>query len=293
MGEISALACALMWASAVIFFRKSGESVPPLALNLFRVSLSSLLFIGTLVVTGRSFFGQAPLADYLILMASGVIAIAIADTLFHMCLNRVGAGINAIIDTLYSPFIILFAFALLGETIGLRQLGGMALIIGGVLTATRVQPPRGTSRSTLLAGIGFGVGAMATLAFGIVIAKPVLERSDIIWATSVRQFGSLLALIPVTLVLPQRKRYWSALKPNPSWRYSLPGTILGSYLALLFWIAGMKLTKAGTAAILNQTSTIYILILASVFLKEPFTRRKALAATLALLGILLVTGIGI
>jgi drug/metabolite transporter (DMT)-like permease len=82
------------------------------------------------------------------------------------------------------------------------------------------------------------------------------------------------------------------MKPGPSWKYSLPGTVMGSYLALLFWIAGMKFTQAGTAAILNQTSTIYILVFASLFLKEAFTRRKLVAAILAVAGIMLVLEIG-
>jgi drug/metabolite transporter (DMT)-like permease len=45
----------------------------------------------------------------------------------------------------------------------------------------------------------------------------------------------------------------------------------------------------GIAAILNQASTIFILLLATVFLREPFTLRKAVAATIALAGIVLVT----
>ncbi len=65
--------------------------------------------------------------------------------------------------------------------------------------------------------------------------------------------------------------------------------MLGSYLALIFWIAGMKYTKVGVAAILNQSSTVYVLILAAVFLHEPFTRRKLLASALAVAGIVLVT----
>jgi drug/metabolite transporter (DMT)-like permease len=82
---------------------------------------------------------------------------------------------------------------------------------------------------------------------------------------------------------------WSVFRPNPSWRYTLPGTVLGSFLALLLWLAGMKLTEAGKAAILNQTSTIFILVLASLFLREPFTARRWLAAGLAIAGILMVT----
>jgi drug/metabolite transporter (DMT)-like permease len=68
----------------------------------------------------------------------------------------------------------------------------------------------------------------------------------------------------------------------------LPGTVLGSFLSLIFWIAGMKYTQAGVAAILNQTSTIHILVLSAIFLGEPLTRRKMGAAALALTGILMV-----
>ena len=50
MGEFFSLVCALMWGCAVIFFRLAGLTVPPLALNLFRVTVSSLLFLITMAV---------------------------------------------------------------------------------------------------------------------------------------------------------------------------------------------------------------------------------------------------
>ena len=288
MGEIFALATALVWSVAVILFRKSGETVPPLALNLFRVGLSSALFAVLLLVTGRPLLRMAPWQDYAILVASGIIAIALSDTLFHMCLNRVGAGVSAIVDTLYAPLIVLCAWLMLDERLGPWQLWGMALVVLAVLVATQVTPPQGVERRTLISGILIGVGAMVSLSFGIVLAKPVLNHSDVIWATTVRQFGSLLVLVPLTLIHPQRRRLWSVFRPQAAWRYSVPGTVMGSFLALLLWIAGMKFTQAGIAAILNQTSTIYILILASVFLKEPFSWRRGLSVGLALGGIALV-----
>ena len=290
MGEIFALACALVWAFAVIFFRKSGETVAPFSLNLFRVALSTALFLVTMVWLGRPLVIPVPVADYLILVVSGVIAIAISDTLFHMCLNRVGAGLNAIVSTLYSPFIILYAWLLLGERLGWNQFLGMVLIISGVVVASITPLPRGVSRRDLVVGILLGVGSMATLAFGIVLAKPVLERSDILWATTVRQLGSLAVLLPAAILWPGRRKRFQVFQPRSTWKFSLPGAFLGSYLALMLWIGGMKYTSAGTAGILNQTSTIHTLILASLFLKEPFTRRKFMATVLALLGILLVFG---
>jgi len=290
MGEIYSLVCALVWAFAVIFFRKSGENVSPFSLNLFRVVVSSLLFVLTMGVLRQPLLGQAPLGDYLILVASGVITIAFSDILFHMCLNRVGAGLTAMVNTLYSPFIILFAFLMLGERLVWQQFLGMVLIIGGVLIASVSRRPESVSRRDLIIGLLLGAGSMATLGFGIILAKPVLERTDVLWATTVRQLGSLAILAPVALLWPGCARRLAIFRPHASWKFSLPGAFLGSYLALILWIAGMKYTTAGNAGILNQTSTIYTLIFASIFLKEPFSRRKGLAAALSLLGIIFVMG---
>jgi len=288
MGELYAVLAAMVWAFAVILFKRAGETVSPFALNLFRVVVSCGLLLIVMAVGRVELWRQAPLQDYLILLASGIIAIAISDTLFHMCLNRVGAGINAIVDCLYSPFVVLFAWLLVGERLSGWQIGGMGCVIVGVVIATRVQPPRNTSRRTLLVGIGCGVLAMATIAFGIVIAKPVLDRSSVLWATAVRQLGCVVVMVPVALISPSRRRIFAVFAPRPELKFTLTGTVLGSFLALLLWIAGMKYTTASAAGILNQTSTIYILVFASLFLKEPFSRRKGLAAGVALLGILLV-----
>jgi drug/metabolite transporter (DMT)-like permease len=288
VGELFALARAVVWALAVILFRRCGETVAPLALNLFRVVVSSVLFLVTLLATGRPLLPDLPAGDYLLLAASGVIAIAISDTLFHMGLNRVGAGLNAIVDTLYAPFTTFFAFLWLHEKLGPAEFAGMGLIIAGVVVASRTRPPPGTDRRTLVMGIVYGVAAMATLAFGIVIAKPVLVHTDILWATTARQVGSLVVLLPAALLVPGRAARLAVFRPDRSWRFMVPGTVLGSYFALTFWIGGMKLTETGTAAALNQTTTIFILVFASVFLKERFGRRKVAAGLLALAGVVLV-----
>lgn len=288
MGEACALGCALVWSFAVILFRRSGESMPPLALNLFRVALSTMLFLATLAATRQPLLHRAPWADYLQLVVSGMIAIALSDTLFHAALNRVGAGINAVVDTLYSPFTALGAFAYLGERLDGWQIAGMALVMSSIVVATRMEPPPGTSRRTLVNGILLGVGSMLALAAGIVIAKPVLAGANVVWATTVRQLGALAVLLPAAILAPGRKARVKALSPGVGWKHAIPGTVFGSYLALLLWIAGMKYTAVGKAAILNQTSTVYTLVLASLLLGERFTRRTALAAGLALAGVLLV-----
>ncbi len=288
MGELFALGSAVVWALAVILFRRSGETVSALDLNVFRVVFSSVLFLATLLLMGRPLLVDLPVRDYLVLVASGVIAIAVSDTLFHLCLNRVGAGLNAIVDTLYAPFTTFFAFLMLAERLGWYQFAGMVLISGGVVVASRSAPPPGTSRRSLWTGILYGVGSMATLGFGIVIAKPVLVKTDVLWATMIRQVGSLVVLAPVALLVPGQRARLALFRPRRNWRFMVPGTILGSYVALTLWIGGMKYTQTGVAAALNQTTTIFMLAFASIFLKERFGVRKAVAALIATGGIALV-----
>jgi drug/metabolite transporter (DMT)-like permease len=289
MGELCALGAAIAWALAVILLKRSGETTAPFALNVFRVTVSSAALVATLAVAREPFFPSVPREDYAILCVSGIIGIAVSDTLFHMALNRVGAGIMAILGCLYSPFVVVFAYFLVGERLGIWQFVGMALVIAAVLTTAKHRPPRGSSRSVLLLGISLGIAAMATTALGIVIAKPVLNRSSVLWATTVRQIACLVVMFLVVLISPGRRGILATLRPGHGFRFRLGATFCGSYLSLLLWIAGMKYALMGTAAILNQTSTIYQLLFASLFLHEAFTRRKAIAAVLALGGILLVT----
>ena len=64
--------------------------------------------------------------------------------------------------------------------------------------------------------------------------------------------------------------------------------MLGTYLAYVFWVGGFKYADASIAAILNQTTVVFAIILATVIVKERLTRRKALAVLLAVVGVLTV-----
>ena len=289
MGETFALLTSVAWAGAVILFARSGEHVAPFALNLFRVSVGAVLLLLTIGVTGGHLLRDAPWQDYALLSASGIIGIAISDTLFHMCLNRVGAGITGVVDCLYPAFVVLIAYSFLGERLRPLQVGGMFLVFASIVVASQIDPPPGTHARTLVAGILLGVLAMLTLAIGIVMAKPVLNRSPVLWATAVRQIGALIVLGIATAVVPGARGAIAVFRPVRSWRFSLTGAFLGSYISLILWIAGMKYTQASVAAILNQTSTVFIVVLASLFLREGFTRRKGLSVALAIAGILVVT----
>jgi len=286
MGEFFALLTAVFWAGAVILFKRSGETLPPLALNGFRVTVSAALLLATMLALGQAPWRTAPAGDLLLIALSGTLGIAVADTLFHASLNRVGAGITAVIDCLYPTMTTMAAYWLLGERLSVGDLAGLALVVAAVLVATTLRPPAGLARRDMVVGILLGAAGMAALSLGIVVVKPVLRDQPLIWVTGMRQLAALAVLAPALALSKQRRALARvATLPRDVVRFALPGTVLGSYLSLIAWIAGMKYTTAGAAAILNQTSTIYIIVLARIFLAEPFTKRRVLACALAVAGV--------
>lgn len=290
LGSTFALLAALVWAFAVILFKVSGEKVQPLALNLFKNTVALILLALTLCALQDGFdaLAQCSAKDLWILAFSGFLGITLADTLFFYSLNLIGVGIVSIVDTLYSPFIILFSWMLLSEQMTPVQYLGAGLVITAVLITTRMKPPSNRTRGQLLAGIAIGVVNMGLMGLGIVIAKPVLETIPIVWGTTIRLAAGTAALFLIILATPQRKALLSAFRPSKNWKMTVPGSILGAYLACMLWIGGFKYTEASVAGILNQTSTVLSIFLAVIILKETLTRRKILAMILAMAGIVLV-----
>jgi drug/metabolite transporter (DMT)-like permease len=125
---------------------------------------------------------------------------------------------------------------------------------------------------------------MVFVALGIVMIKELLEQTDIFWATLVRVMAGTVSLFVIVLCHPKRRQYFQELKFSKAWFIAFPASVSGNYLALLCWVGGMKYTTASRAAILNQMSTIFIFILAAIFLKEKITLNKSMAILLALTG---------
>lgn len=291
LGSILSLAAALFWAGGVILFKKSGDVFSPVTLNIYKSFVALILVTLTMLVLDIPFFPDKPLNDWLLLAVSGFLGITMADLLFFIALDRLGASLLAIVECLYLPSVIFFSFILLGEHLSMGAVIGGLLVLAAVYVGTMTK--KRVSEKTLediakdkilLSGILIGCLSMISLAVGIVIIKELLEQTDVFWATLVRVVAGTMSLMIIVVCHPKRKQYFNELKFSKAWFLALPASVSGNYLALLCWIGGMKYTSASRAAILNQMSTIFIFILAAVFLKERITVNKTIAILLALTG---------
>ncbi|MBC8455994.1 DMT family transporter [bacterium] len=301
IGEIFSLACAVIWGFSVVLFKKVGETVSPIALNPFKSLVGIVLFGVTLVVLGVPFIQPIvsdpqmgfTLRDYLILTISGVIGIGLADTIFFKSLNILGASIAAIVDCLYSPSIIVFAYFMLGERLAPVQLAGGALIVVSVLFASLKIKHISVSRKQFEYGVFLGAISMIMMAFSIVLIKPILNRivddpSLQLWVGGFRMIPGVIVAGGIFLIYNRKRNLTTPFKSKKILAILLIGSVLGGYLALAMWIFGMTLTKSSIAGILNQTSVIFMVLFGWWILKEPITKRRIVAFLMALFGILLV-----
>ncbi len=289
LGKIFAFLCALFWALAVILFKKSGEEIKPLTLNLYKSFVSTLLIIPVMIIAGVEIFPEGIIArDYLILLLSGILGIAVSDTFFFKSLNFLGAGLTAIVDCLYSPIIILLSFLILLNPVSFMELIGGLLVISAILVATLRLKDKDRSTRDLLFGFLYGAAAMIFMGFSVIIMKPVLDRASSLWVTELRLIAGTIALILMALFSRERGTIFHSLTKRSNFKYAFPATILGSFLALILWVSAFKMTSVNSAAILNQTNTIFIVLFASLFLKEKFTLRRLFATILGMGGSVVV-----
>ncbi len=285
VADAMALGCSLAWAVAVLLFRRASD-VDPDALNLFKNTLASALLVVTLFATGGHFDLHRSARDWVLLVTSGVLGLAIADTLFLAGLRRVDASVVAICDCAYSPTVVLLGALVLREHIGVGVLLGAPLVVAGLLMVSW-KTKRGMDRAPDRKGVALAVIGVITTAIGVVTAKPALASSALIEATTVRLLSGTTALFLFQIVTGRARRALRILVPNPAWKLLVPATFLGTYLAVIFWLGGMKYGLASRAALLNQTGAILVLVL-SRFFGERIPRRRWLGAAVAIAGVFVV-----
>ncbi len=287
MGDIYAIITAICWSSAVILFDISSKKFDAIQLSALKNFIGVLGFIITILV----FSIPLPIFtidDVFILFISGILGILIADLFFLESLRRLGSGLSAVISTIYTPSIFIISFLLYQETVSSHAYFGGLLVISGIAIST-FKIPNLVKTNDLYIGIILGIVAQILTAYSVLIVKPIMQDSSIVYIALYRFGIGLLATILVCIIKYGYIPTYNNFKKGLS-NYSVVfGSIMGTYLSVIFWLAGYKYTLAGRAAIYNQLSTIFIILMARIFLKEELSIKKMIGVGLSIIGALIVS----
>ena len=300
-GELCSILSALAWAIGLMFYRQLGATLPPLQLNFLKNLLVFAMLLPAIPLLHGVAIPHFTAVQIAAAVASGVLGIGIADTLYFRALNELGAGRMGILGNFYSPFVILLSFLFLGERLRPIQFVGFAVVSLGVWIAAWPRrgsepvpavaqdflPPSSAAQpvsSHAMRGFGLAMLAIILMAISIVMVKRVLEAQPLLWVTGWRMLGALAGMAAIAWLRGESAQLAPPTTGMP-WRRLAIAAFIGQFLAMVLWLAGYKFTQASVAAILNETASIFILLLAAVWLKEPLTRRAMLGAGLTLSGV--------
>jgi drug/metabolite transporter (DMT)-like permease len=287
LGDTYAILTAFCWSSAVILFDVSSRKLSSLQMNVIKNFIGVIGFIGTIIILNIP-IPKLVTSDLIILIVSGFLGVAIADLFFLSSLTRLGSGLAAIVSTIYSPAIFLFSFLMFNETISIQAYFGAILVIGGIFISTFKVPTK-KDKNTIIMGVLFGLIAQVLTAYSVLLVKPIMENNSIIIIALIRFSIGLIITAGFLIFKTNISELISTLKNGLTNVTIVSGSILGTFLSVIFWLAGFKYTLAGRAAIYNQLSTVLIMILAVIFLKESMSYKKWIGILLSVSGALLVS----
>jgi drug/metabolite transporter (DMT)-like permease len=286
IGITAALGSAASWALGSVLFRRLGDSIPPVSLT-FAKGITGAILLGIAVLM----VGSAPLdtGTLTLLVLSGLLGIAVGDTLFFMALNNLGAHVVVILLTLGQLLTVMMGVLWLGETPSPSDWGGIGAILAGVTIVmwSQISGPEGRTR---LIGLVYGLLAVCAMSVSIIIAKEALAKADSIQATFIRMLAGTVGIFVFGALSGQLMRGLSALR-----RPSMFGFFLISVAVVTFggfWLSLLAIDHidVSIANTLNATEPLFVLPLAAFLLKERITRIVVFGALMTFVGIVLIIG---
>ena len=306
LGEALSILSAMTWAVGVILYRQLVRSLPPLTLNFNKNMLVLAMMLPLPWLLHGTALPSLSVREVALAMSSGFLGIAVADTLYFVALSRLGAGRMGVIGNAYSPLVIVLSVVLLGERLGPWQVAGFVLVMAGVaVVAKRPEPARivvgepvpppdlppalAASAPTMshAAAITLGIVAIALMAVAIVMIKPVLETQPLGWVTLLRLSGALLGLVVIAAARGEL-RMLSARGHRVNWKLLAAAAFVGQFLSMVLWLGGYKYAPASVAAMLNETASIFIVLLAWWWLREPLGKQGLIGVVLTIFGVILM-----
>jgi len=287
-GIFFSITCAFTWSVSIILWKKIRTDINPLLINLGKNACGLCLFIATLLIRGTP--SDIPFnTDFLILTISGFIGIGLADALVLKSIYFLPASRVALLETSYAPIVIVMSILILGESLGVMQLCGIILVLGAVVYIQLPNKQNGRNRQANLAkGAVFMLSGLILMSIGIILMKPLLNKFDIFWIITLRMASGVFGSMIVFSFLKNKRKLITAVFHSNQKSLILISFITSAYISILLWVVGFKYLDASLAAVLNQTTTIFTVLLAAIFLHERLEKSFIIATGVAIAGVMII-----
>ncbi|MGJ4964712.1 EamA family transporter [Bradyrhizobium sp. HKCCYLRH3061] len=288
LSDLAALAAAFSIAVSNLIAPSAVRQLGPVRFNAIRLAAALLTMLALVTLQGR--WAAPPGDQLLILAASSLLGVVVADSCFYAALARLGPRLTAVVYASWAAFAAVLGYFWLGEALSAIKIMGVGCIVGGVSVAIIFRQPGTIAQEThgsLRVGLVFGLAAALFAAAAVLIARPVMAAGlDPALATSIRAAIGLAALLTLSAVPGFRNS--AAVDRSIVIRSALSG-VLGMGIGMTLVLFALTSRPVGIVSSLSSTTPVMILPL----LWWSTGRRPApaawLGAVLAVAGVIAIT----
>ncbi|MBI2886584.1 MAG: DMT family transporter [Chloroflexi bacterium] len=292
LGELSAMASALLWALNGVLLKPVTARLPALRITSLQYLFAAAFFLAVALPLGKADgVSQIPWAQAAGLVAGAFIGMAGGDTSYIRSLGLLGVARSFPLSTAgYILLAFLFAAVFLGEPVTWESVLGAVALLGGIWLVVRASgsaidaadklTPEATRQGLLYAGIAALCWAVTTT-----ILKLALEGIDVLSANIIR-----IPLVALVLTGAAWRVYGIDLAAydRRTVLVSALAGMLGIGVGSIFFLYAIQEAGAAKTAVLSSTSPLFAAVLAVAFLGERVSGALALGTLLSVVGVWLV-----
>ncbi len=288
LGEWAGLGTAALWSGSYLTFTFAVRRVGADRVNRLRLLFALVLLVAAhLVVYGTPVPTSAGAVRWMWLGLSGLVGFAIADAFLYRALGHLGAHRTSVIMALIPVASAFLAWALLGESLSLLQLGGVGITVAAVLlvvTGRAPAEPSSPSRNARL-GVLFALATVAAQSLRYLLSVKGMSGGFPVLSTNVLQIAAATAGA-WAFALPRGWRdTFASLRDRPAALSTAAGSVFGPVLGVTLSLIALANCRVGVASTLMALPPVFLLPLGALFFRERITWRAAGGTVLAVAGV--------
>jgi drug/metabolite transporter (DMT)-like permease len=290
IGELAAVATALLWTITALAFERASLRVGSLAVNTIKVFIGFVFLSVFTYFYRNSFFPyDASFYSWFWLILSGFVGFVFGDLFLFESFTIIGSRFAMLIMTMVPPITAFSGWIILGEKLTSMNFVGMFLTIGGISLAifSRNNANGKLSLKFSVKGILFAFGGALGQALGLVLSKFGMASYDPFAATQIRLIAGMFGFTALVTILGQWGSVIKAFSNRQGMAAISLGSFFGPFLGVSFSLLAIQHAKTGIASTIMAIVPILIIPPAVFLYKEKVTLFEILGAIVSICGVAL------
>lgn len=285
-----ALCAAMLGAIGSNLYAKLGERLSSDMIGYVRMWLALPMSFVLMWLSGNSIGTEVPLPALLAILSSGFIGFFLCDLFMFKAIVDFGPRETAVVMTFNPVLTALAAFLLMGESLTLKQILGMAVTVIGIITMVMGEGKREReTASALLPGLLCAIIAAFLQTAADITAKMSLSDLPAVSSNALRVFGGFVAWVVLGFV--KRKNYGVQMRVFADSNYLMfmilavaAGPVLGTTLSL----GAMAKAPVGIVKSIVNSSPVFMIPIDYFYRKKKLTFLSVAGTIISVLGVMLL-----